>query len=808
MTIRRFSCRQYAGVNDMDIRGLGPGMNVILGDNETGKTTFISGICDTLVTPAGVKPPNPLFPSDLGATNADGAVEVESAGFVYEISKHWQTDGKGRPDDIHNLTTGKYLSDADGELLGQIIGCNGAVCSNVIFARQNNDDEVIDWFSRFVSGQGYGNAVKRDKLNTDRMIEARNVVIRGALSISDGISPEHFLQILGSEIETLSKGWDIERNRPARVNSRCRLVSDYNALLEARKLEADYEAASAGIDAADAQIAALRDEASKLSARSKELASMQGAAAKSELRRRREEELSKRQEDAVRWQSLEDSLPKLRTLEREKADEDRYRRKKEITDTLADIASIDSKLRAVTDIVNSLGDIETDLQTYIDANNEGKAASQLLGGKLRAQVEIMGNAPVFLSSSGNKALPISETSDMVVTGYARVEIPDVARITVSPVGVDVDEQQGIIDTARARMRAVLNRYSVSSYEELVTLKKRYRDAQADRAKLELRKEARLAGTTVERLQQESDSLGEDGFIVPDSDLDTQIAQAIGDSPDIGTHIRLVVIKGIEDIKLGAYHSAYETPGDLKAANEELAEALRQEADRSGETDAICTLAEIEKEQKRIDARQESISQELSDLSKRLGGYYEQQAAVECPQDSRSQALEETMRADLARLHNLLEIKRDFERLQAHGDNDMGAFIKALDNNLQLICGTDALHIALGGQSVVITSKSNSFTGGTNGQAAFTGLLSSGTKQAVLLAFRLALLSYYYKDGGAVVVLDDVLLDMDPARRDRAAALLKDFASKGNQVIFTTCDPQMVQILLEPGVSPIVLHSGD
>ena len=66
------------------------------------------------------------------------------------------------------------------------------------------------------------------------------------------------------------------------------------------------------------------------------------------------------------------------------------------------------------------------------------------------------------------------------------------------------------------------------------------------------------------------------------------------------------------------------------------------------------------------------------------------------------------------------------------------------------------------------------------------------KQVILLAFRLAVLEFYYKEEGGVLVMDDVLLDMDPERREKAVRLLQDFAGR-NQVIFTTCDPAMAYL---------------
>ena len=55
------------------------------------------------------------------------------------------------------------------------------------------------------------------------------------------------------------------------------------------------------------------------------------------------------------------------------------------------------------------------------------------------------------------------------------------------------------------------------------------------------------------------------------------------------------------------------------------------------------------------------------------------------------------------------------------------------------------------------------------------------------------MKYYYSDESGVIVLDDTLLDMDPERRARSVELLKTYA-EDNQVIFTTCDPGIADML--------------
>lgn len=61
------------------------------------------------------------------------------------------------------------------------------------------------------------------------------------------------------------------------------------------------------------------------------------------------------------------------------------------------------------------------------------------------------------------------------------------------------------------------------------------------------------------------------------------------------------------------------------------------------------------------------------------------------------------------------------------------------------------------------------------------------------AFHAKFNEYLSVISGDSLTMDDDLLDMDPDRRLQAAALLKSFSEK-NQIIFTTCDPSIAELL--------------
>jgi len=73
------------------------------------------------------------------------------------------------------------------------------------------------------------------------------------------------------------------------------------------------------------------------------------------------------------------------------------------------------------------------------------------------------------------------------------------------------------------------------------------------------------------------------------------------------------------------------------------------------------------------------------------------------------------------------------------------------------------------------------------------LLSTGTQDIFALALRLAMAEFFLGGTEGFLVLDDPLVDLDPDRRQRAAAVLTEFSKKQQLVIFT-CHPSHAQLL--------------
>ena len=81
----------------------------------------------------------------------------------------------------------------------------------------------------------------------------------------------------------------------------------------------------------------------------------------------------------------------------------------------------------------------------------------------------------------------------------------------------------------------------------------------------------------------------------------------------------------------------------------------------------------------------------------------------------------------------------------------------------------------------------------NGHSLPVDVLSQGTREAVFISLRLALTAAYSRRGAVLpMVLDDVLVNFDTRRAKAAAAVLRDFAHAGHQMLLFTCHHHIMQ----------------
>ena len=93
----------------------------------------------------------------------------------------------------------------------------------------------------------------------------------------------------------------------------------------------------------------------------------------------------------------------------------------------------------------------------------------------------------------------------------------------------------------------------------------------------------------------------------------------------------------------------------------------------------------------------------------------------------------------------------------------------------------------------------------DGTAMSLDVLSRGTREAVFLSLRMALVAAYGRRGVNVpMILDDVLVNLDGKRAAAAVDVLHDFAKEGRQLLFFTCHEHIKAMFVAAGVDARVL----
>lgn len=87
-----------------------------------------------------------------------------------------------------------------------------------------------------------------------------------------------------------------------------------------------------------------------------------------------------------------------------------------------------------------------------------------------------------------------------------------------------------------------------------------------------------------------------------------------------------------------------------------------------------------------------------------------------------------------------------------------------------------------------------------GQPMSLDILSRGTREAIFLSLRLALVAAYGRRGVNIpMILDDVLVNLDHTRAEATVELLCDFAKEGRQLLFFTCHEHIKQMFVQAAI---------
>ncbi len=794
MIIKSFVCENLGGLVHQELE-LKPGMNVICGPNEAGKSTVVEGIL-------GI-----LFRSHrLRKTTSDREFEERfrpyphgdsikcrltflADGQEYQLSKEW-----GGSPQLSLTVQGQLLKEEKGvlEKLRQLLRYGEGTYSNVVFARQRDLRVALE-------------KLQRDEETSHALSD----VLHKAVLALDGVSLERLKKRIEEEYTALQGHWDIENRRPEKgrdlddpwKTGRGLVLDSYyrqdelrRKIILTRQLEDEYSSAverlqelnkkRAEIKAAKNKYAALEDDVSQRILLETEINSLE-----KELNELKEIiQLKPAQEAELTGfrQEIERLTRENSAIRAEIAVAERIQNGKAARELLERSAGLRKEIAAKEQALAGYPPVTEDqlkrLEELYAQLTTTKAA--LKAATLQASLK---KAPqqVFVTRGLKDREIITSGSEFAASGFFRLETEDGLELEVRAGKIDFYALSAQFTRDKEEYQELLNRLKIADLQEAQKIFSLRTQLGRELQVLETKLAGLEQGRDMEALKQEVSELDKLAArpLEELANLLSKNEQALQEA-NLQAAIRQNTIEGW----LAKY-------GDLDKLLEIFAQCSGVLAEKKKKLSALAPLPEEF-------ASPQAFKEELACLRKQDEDLAEeeQRAQKTCFEKERQlpdisseelQGLYKQARADFERLeYRLQKIKLIREVFQKKSEEikqeSYQPLLRAFSRYLSRLTQSryeigevrENLEVRIARDDRVFLPSS---------------LLSTGTADAVLLALRLALVETIFPHGEGLVVLDDCLVNLDPGRKEQAAQVLREFAER-YQVIFTTCDPQTAQFL--------------
>lgn len=800
MIVTRIFVHPFGCFLDREI-AFSPGLNVVLGPNETGKSTLFHAIRHALFVPTKLSRPGlaKYVAPHLPLTGGDSLrveLSLATAEGSWTVKRRW---GVSAGSELI-LPTGAALSDEGAILqrLSELLPAKPGAVSHILMVGQSELSETL--------------ASLRDEAR-DSLSDLADILRRAVLD-TGGVSVDRFLGRLREQLGAAFSHWDQAAQGPEKnrgiVNPWVKEVGIIlKAYYQAERARAVWKSAvqyEAGLDEVNEK---LRAAAAALAKREAFITAHVDAVRDARERRTLEAELGRSRAEAAALRAAASEWPvqehAARALESAKAAEESARAplEKELqaarrveegrglrekhARVMKRAAQGDEarKRLAAAPLLEKTGleDLRRATQSLekLEAGREAGMLSVTVAG--RADVEIV--VQEDFQPESRRKLANGETARLRAGGRVRIVHPEM-EIEVRSGAADTEARAEQAAVARRSLDEMLVRHGVANLTEAEERFRARETLAAEEAAAQKSLAEELAGETVESLQAGVAALGlEEQTRSPSliaSELATLTAQGEARSRELAEARR----------RIQEWAAAYDT-------QEKLVDRLA--AARARETDCAERIAHsVPLPAGFADAAEfvrsfETAQEELANLRVDLKGLdrdkhaLEERAADQSAEELAVQVkdAEEDLQSALRRGQALQRIEAACERLLGQGESSLFDAMRAqLEQTLALM--TDGRHARVQMEG----SLPLALVDGPGRPAAWE-LLSAGTKDSLALALRLAMASYFLGGSDGFLMMDDPLVDMDPARQKAAAEALKSF-SAGRQIIFFTCHPGTADLL--------------
>ena len=779
---------------------LEPGANVILGPNEAGKSTLFKALQHLLLTSVNLNKRNfqeviqPLLPVGGGDT-VSASIRFRVEDRPYHLEKSW---GASSAVELR-LPDGARITEEEAvdARLRDLLPVSPGTLRTVLLTFQS----------------GLSTTMEELKENKETVYSLSDLLHRSVLE-TDGISVGRFRELLDQRCSQYLKHWDLEPQSPERKRGAdTRWSRERGTVLEAYYTLEDSEKHYEEVKETEVVFGKLTEQ---LEACTRELAEKEGnlkgiekAAKDAEERRVLEVKLENTelslkdvQSDYQSWtkgllrrEGLEKELPELQqsvqALEPEKDRVQAYQQKQGLIEHFKRIRAkreqwqqAEARLSELLplsrsqleQLQHSASEIER-LKASLKAGNlsltfRAHKAIDLVTGKDMeppAEQHLAKDKPLTIEAAGKIEMHHREWSLEVYSGKGEFK--------------EIADQY---DQAQSRLQQLLDELKVSSIQEAETASQSYEAQRSDTQTVRTVYEQELGSDSFEALEETYHNSSE---LPPSRELSQVIEELVrkqSRAQDIQTELENIQKKfDTMSTRYGDKETLFARIVELAGAGKELNEKLsRLDPLPKGYTDARSLIDYYNGLKEDVEtSRREKIRLE-SDC---------RNAENSLPDESSEEA---KRRRDGAReqFHRQVQKAEILVRVKEAA----GVLLEELDEGVyEPFTALVSQYLAtLTNNRYRNVPSSTSLPGAVvrrDGRNLPYDLLSAGTKDIFALAMRLAMAEFFLGGTEGFLVLDDPLVDLDPDRQRRAAALLTEFSKKQQLVIFT-CHPTHAQLL--------------